>query len=292
MLFSVQVRLVWVWRLLRLCYQPAVQAMSACWTCTMQRRLPSPYNNNFHRRVYLALGAMSVICQDWRQPLIGLWIAWAVCGTLLELSLELSSNSSFPGLTLVVNNAGIVADEFDSFAKVVDVNVTAVIAGTKLAYERMSASGRSDGVIINVASFGGLVPMPFNPVYAASKAAVVHLCRSCEYMAQGGGGGSKGSGTARVYALCPGFADTAMVKGGLAAGARGLDVAVSMQGGVLSPQWVADHLLELVNNTQLRPGGHLLALPEASYFRRKPVQVPVRVSTQGKTVPLNTDGKL
>lgn len=197
----------------------------------------------------------------------------------------------YADVSLVVNNAGIVADEFDAFAKVIDVNVTAVIAGTKLAYEHMSASGRSDGVIINVASFGGLVPMPFNPVYAASKAAVVHLSRSCEYMAAGGGGGSKGTGTARVYALCPGFADTAMVKGGLAAGAKGLDMAVSMQGGVLSPHWVADHLLELVANPQLRAGGHLLALPDASYFRRKLITVPARVSS-GKTVPMSADGKL
>jgi short-subunit dehydrogenase len=36
------------------------------------------------------------------------------------------------------------------------------------------------GVIVNVASMGGLLPMPFSPVYAATKHGVVGLCRSLE----------------------------------------------------------------------------------------------------------------
>jgi hypothetical protein len=75
-----------------------------------------------------------------------------------------------------------------------------------------------------------------------------------------------------------------MVQDSLAAGAAGLGMAVAMQGGVLSPAWVADNLLELVANDALAAGGHLLVLPDASYFKRKVVQVPVRTSHSGKMV--------
>jgi short-subunit dehydrogenase len=54
------------------------------------------------------------------------------------------------------------------------------------------------GVIINTASIGGLFIIPFNPVYAATKAAVVHFSRSLAYLGPAEG--------IRVAAICPGFA--------------------------------------------------------------------------------------
>ena len=55
------------------------------------------------------------------------------------------------------------------------------------AVDAMRANAREEGtgdrgVVINVASMGGLLPMPFSPVYAATKHGVVGLCRSMEVL--------------------------------------------------------------------------------------------------------------
>ena len=219
----------------------------------------------------------------------------------------------FGRLTLVANNAvsaapphphhtlqhivygscaqGIVMPEFAKFKLVCDVNLTAVVAGTRKAYEVMSASGREDGVIINIASLAALVPMPFNPVYGATKAGVKHLSRSCAYMAQGGGAGAAGSGKARVYALCPGFTDTNMVRSGLAAQDAGLTMAVGMQGSVMTAEYVTDCFLELVANGELESGGHMVVTPEGVMFGRRAVEVPERVSKGGDRL-MSVEGKL
>ncbi len=54
------------------------------------------------------------------------------------------------------------------------------------------------GVIVNTASIGGLFVIPFSPVYAATKAAVVHFTRSLGYLGQ--------ADNIRITAICPGFA--------------------------------------------------------------------------------------
>ena len=54
------------------------------------------------------------------------------------------------------------------------------------------------GVVVNVASLAGLMPLPVAPVYAATKAGVVNFSRSLEHVAKTHG--------VRVNCLCPGFA--------------------------------------------------------------------------------------
>lgn len=94
----------------------------------------------------------------------------------------------YGGVDVVVNNAG-VGDGDGSIAAAdtaVKVNLAAVIAGTKLAEAAMAAqpaaaapnSGGRSGTVVNVASTGGLWPMPHAPVYAATKAAVLMYTRS------------------------------------------------------------------------------------------------------------------
>ena len=90
---------------------------------------------------------------------------------------------AYGGLTCVVNNAGIPerGDFFSvddgpagcrqgtgdgsNWRSVLDVDLAAVIEGTRLAIKAMTTgpAGRG-GVIVNVASAGGLFPMPFSPV--------------------------------------------------------------------------------------------------------------------------------
>ncbi len=55
--------------------------------------------------------------------------------------------------------------------------VCRVLEGTQQAICAM-ADNEKGGVVINVASMGGLLPMPQSPVYAAAKAGVVNFTRS------------------------------------------------------------------------------------------------------------------
>eukprot|EP01134_Creolimax_fragrantissima_P004958 CFRG4958T1 len=75
---------------------------------------------------------------------------------------------------VMCNNAGI-GDE-TSVDRTVDLNLKAVIYGTEFALQSMKEA-KVSGVVINVASMGGLIPMGFAPYYASSKAGVVHYTR-------------------------------------------------------------------------------------------------------------------
>ncbi|BBN17225.1 prostaglandin reductase 3 [Marchantia polymorpha subsp. ruderalis] len=115
-------------------------------------------------------------------------------------------------LDVCVNNAGIGEDQnFDAdlssdgkgkWRRTMDVNLSAVIDGTRLAVQTMRRT-KQPGVIINVASAAGLYPSIAMPIYSASKAGVVMFSRSL--------GGLKREGI-RVNALCPEFVDTALAK--------------------------------------------------------------------------------
>ncbi len=108
---------------------------------------------------------------------------------------------------IVLNNAGVVSGNpewpFTSLARllqVIAINFGGVVVGTRLALEQMRGRG---GTIINVASMLAFEPLPEDPVYAATKAAVVSFTRSCAPLADELG--------IRVNAVCPGVTRTAML---------------------------------------------------------------------------------
>lgn len=120
-------------------------------------------------------------------------------------------------VNLLVNNAGIPSDsrfhsdgaEWQHWQAVINTNLMGVIRGTQVAAEVMKktlAEGE-EGVIVNMASIAGVVDFPFAPTYAAAKAGVVHFTRSMVPL--------KKCHNIRVVALCPGFADTPMGRGGM-----------------------------------------------------------------------------
>ncbi len=147
----------------------------------------------------------------------------------------------FGGLDVAFNNAGIggedlFADDPGDWAKVVDIDLTAVIDATRIAVREMKRAGHG-GVIINTASMGGLLPMPGSPVYAAAKAGVVNFTRSLAYLAE--------EANIRVNAICPSFTDTPLVRRG---GDERVEEMGRMVGGILMPEDIAAGVVELIED--------------------------------------------
>jgi NAD(P)-dependent dehydrogenase (short-subunit alcohol dehydrogenase family) len=151
--------------------------------------------------------------------------------------------SHFGRLDIAVNNAGIAENRHTFFAagsdmweKTLSIDLEAVIRGTQLEVQHLRQQG-DGGVIINVASMGGLVPMADTPVYAASKAGVIHFSRSLAFLADEG---------IRVNAICPTYTDTALLH---AQGEETVEEAKQLAGGgLLRPEQVAEGVLELVRD--------------------------------------------
>ncbi|XP_076465479.1 15-hydroxyprostaglandin dehydrogenase [NAD(+)]-like [Babylonia areolata] len=105
-------------------------------------------------------------------------------------------------IDIVFNNAGLVME--NRWQYMVDVNIKGVVEGTNLAVEHMRKDkGGKGGVIINTASYAGLVPRFFFPVYAATKFAVTGFTASWAsnpYLKDMG---------LRFGSLCPTSVDTA-----------------------------------------------------------------------------------
>lgn len=147
----------------------------------------------------------------------------------------------FGRVDIIDNNAGISepGDFFtpggDGWKRTLLIDLQAVIEATRLEVQYLRRQG-GGGVIVNTASMGGLVPMPTNPVYAASKAGVIQFSRSLAYLA--------GEGV-RVNAICPTYTDTPLVQAG---GEAAMEFMKREVGGILKPEQVAEGVLELVRD--------------------------------------------
>jgi NAD(P)-dependent dehydrogenase (short-subunit alcohol dehydrogenase family) len=114
----------------------------------------------------------------------------------------------FGGLDVLVNNAGTspyfgpLADiDLARAAKTVQVNQTAVLVWTQLAYK--AAMREREGSVVNVASIGAFAVEPGIGWYNVTKAAVVHLTRQL----------AADLGPAvRVNALAPGLVKTDLAR--------------------------------------------------------------------------------
>ncbi len=90
-----------------------------------------------------------------------------------------------PGITLLVNNAGIgatsplLASDVDKMEEMISLNVTAL---TRLTYAAAPAfAARGAGTIVNIASIVAVAPELLNGVYGASKAFVLALTQSLQH---------------------------------------------------------------------------------------------------------------
>ncbi len=113
--------------------------------------------------------------------------------------------ATFGRLDVVVNNAatnpvfGPLLDMSpDAFRKIMEVNVLGPFELARRAVPEMQRQG--GGVVLNMASIGGLESAPMLAFYGASKAALINLTRS---MAK-----EWGAAGIRVNAICPGLIKT------------------------------------------------------------------------------------
>ena len=142
---------------------------------------------------------------------------------------------------IMCNNAGVggedlFGDDDAGWKRMVDINFTAMIEGTRIAGREMRRRG-GGGVVVNTASMGGLVPMAEAPVYAATKAGIIHFTRSLAGLA--------GECGVRVNAICPTYTATPLFTD--VEGERSEELKAQV-GGILAPEDVAAGLIELVED--------------------------------------------
>ena len=116
--------------------------------------------------------------------------------------------STYGGLDVAFLNAGVanggaLDEPFDAegYRRMLAVNIDGVAFGILAALPALRRRGGGD--IIATASLAGLNPFPSDPVYTATKHAVVGLVRSVAP--------SLVEDNIRLNAICPGYADTAML---------------------------------------------------------------------------------
>ncbi|XP_046396325.1 15-hydroxyprostaglandin dehydrogenase [NAD(+)]-like [Ischnura elegans] len=108
---------------------------------------------------------------------------------------------------IMINNAGIMNDEH--WEAEIDINLKALVRGTNEAIKYMDKQkGGNGGIIVNMSSVLGLVPLQLTPVYTATKFAVIGFTRAHGYQNQYNKTG------VRVVTLCPGHTETELVTKG------------------------------------------------------------------------------
>jgi len=111
-------------------------------------------------------------------------------------------------LDYVFNNAGVAIFgpiehmTLDDWDRIIDVNLRGVAYGAAIAYRQMVRQGH--GHIVNTASVAGLVPVPLQAQYCATKHAVVGLSKTLALEAIEHG--------VHVTVFCPGFVETGMMQ--------------------------------------------------------------------------------
>jgi len=148
-------------------------------------------------------------------------------GTWRALDGEFDAAFLNAGIAIGVQDLAELTDE--DYRRIMRVNVDGVVFGVRELAGRLMPNG---GSIVATASLAGLTSAPLDPVYAATKHAVVGLVR-----AAAPGLAARGI---RINALCPAFTDTPIV----AEEIRGLVPPL------MEPSFVAEAALRALNDEE------------------------------------------
>jgi len=149
----------------------------------------------------------------------------------------------YGGVDIVCNNAGIQSYDHDveHSKKGFRINLEAVFWGTKLGTDYMDKDRKKGGgVIVNIASMAGFLPIADSIVYTATKHGVIGLVRSASLSYKYTG--------VRINALCPSFTDTPILD--KVPGTREM-IAQIPGHRILDPDFVAQGFMQLVEDETL-----------------------------------------
>lgn len=157
----------------------------------------------------------------------------------------------FGRLDILVNNAGVNNEK--NWEKTLQINLVSVISGTYLGWDYMSRQNGGDGgVIINMSSMAGLMPVAQQPVYCATKHGVIGFTRSAAMAS------TLMSSGVRMNAICPGFVNTPILQSIEKEENMGqyIDYADHIKDmmkfyGILDPSMIASGLIRLIEDDAL-----------------------------------------
>ena len=143
-------------------------------------------------------------------------------------AVEGSYDAAFLNAGVITGEGEVAALTDEQYWRAAGANLDGVVFGVRECAARLMPNG---GSIVATASLAGLTATPMDPIYAATKHAVVGFVRSCApQLAKRG---------IRINALCPGFTDTPIVVEEL----RGvLDVPL------IEPAFVAEAALQALHS--------------------------------------------
>ena len=163
-----------------------------------------------------------------------------------QRQLVAATEREFGAIDILINNAGIEYTESVANLSIEQIdaqlrtNLNAPIWLTKLVLPSMLKARR--GAIVNVASLAGKSPVPYNALYATSKAGLINFTNSLQLELEGSG--------VTVGVVCPSFvSDAGMWAGHEAAGVVKAPAMVR----AVTPQKVADAVIRCVDR-----GGEIL----------------------------------
>ncbi|KAJ1659257.1 hypothetical protein IWQ61_001634 [Dispira simplex] len=173
--------------------------------------------------------------------------------------------TKFKQVDILVNNAGIAElqsffqDPQTAWTNVVDINLNAVLYGTQYAVQHWLQSGQTQGVVVNCSSASAFSLLPISPIYAATKAAVLHFTSNCRPLRKRG---------IRVNAIAPFFSETALMAKGRQHNSQFSKLLQDLP--LVPKEQVVDAYLECIENQALA-GKTLTILPSSGIQEYKPL---------------------
>jgi NAD(P)-dependent dehydrogenase (short-subunit alcohol dehydrogenase family) len=137
----------------------------------------------------------------------------------------------------------------DNYRRIMGANVDGVILGARACIPLIAASG--GGAVVATASAAGAIAFPPDPIYTATKHAVVGFVRSMAPWLQAQGIG--------CHAIMPGVVDTGLLAEGMADQARTLGIPV------IAPEEIAEAVVGAVRSPE--SGGLWVCLANRPAFR-------------------------